>query len=100
MVEFAYNNIKNVSTSHTPFKLNYGYHSYMSYKNNIDPHSRLKLAEELLGELQKLMSICRKNLHHAQKFQKQAHNRGIKPRGYAFGDKVWLNSKYIKTKQN
>ncbi len=26
MTEFAYNNAKNASTSHTPFELNYGYH--------------------------------------------------------------------------
>ena len=26
MVKFAYNNAKNASTGHTPFKLNYGYH--------------------------------------------------------------------------
>ena len=29
-----------------------------------------------------------------------AHNKGVKPRSYAPSDKVWLNSKYIKTKQN
>ena len=26
IAEFAYNNAKNVSTSHTPFELNYGYY--------------------------------------------------------------------------
>ena len=30
----------------------------------------------------------------------QADNKSTKPRSYAPGDKVWLNSKYIKTKQN
>ena len=39
-------------------------------------------------------------LHHAQELQKRAHNKGVKPRNYAPGDKVWLNSKYIKTKCN
>ena len=29
MAEFAYNNAKIVSTGHTPFKLNCGYHPYM-----------------------------------------------------------------------
>ena len=46
------------------------------------------------------MTVCRENLHHAQKLQKRAHNKGVKPRSYASGDKVWLNSKYIKTKHN
>ena len=47
-----------------------------------------------------MIIIYRENFHHAQKLQKQAHNKGIKPRNYAFSKKVWLNSKFIKTKQN
>ena len=46
------------------------------------------------------MTVCRENLHHAQELQKQAYNKDIKPRSYAPSDKVCLNSKYIKTKQN
>ena len=46
------------------------------------------------------MTVCLENLHHAQKLQKRAHNKGVKPTSYASGDKVWLNSKYIKTKSN
>ena len=46
------------------------------------------------------MIVCRENLHHAQKLQKRAHNKSVKPRSYVSNDKVWLNSKYIKTKQN
>ena len=41
-----------------------------------------------------------KNLQHAQELQKRAHNKGTKRRSYAPGEKVWLNSKYIKTKYN
>ena len=44
------------------------------------------------------MTVCQKNLHHTQNFQKQAHNKGVKPRTYVLDDKVWLNNKYIKTK--
>ena len=44
------------------------------------------------------MTVCHENLHHAQELQKQAHDKGVKPRSYAFSNKVWLNSKYIKTK--
>ena len=46
------------------------------------------------------MIVCWNNLHYAQELQKQAYNKGVKRRSYAPSDKVWLNSKYIKTKQN
>ena len=72
----------------------------MFYKKNIDPRSKSKSADKLLAKLWELIIVCGKNLHHAQELQKQTHNKGIKPRSYAPGDKVWLNSKYIKTKQN
>ena len=83
MAEFTYNNAKNASSGHTPFELNCGYHPRMSYEKDVKPRSKSK-----------------ENLHHAQKLQKRAHNKGVKPRSYAPSDKVWLNSKYIKTKRN
>lgn len=46
------------------------------------------------------MTVYRKNLHHAQKLQKQAHDKAMKSRSYVLNDKVLLNSKYIKPKQN
>ena len=46
------------------------------------------------------MIVCGENLYYAQKLQKQANEKGVKPRSYAPGDKVWLNNKYIKTKRN
>ena len=98
MAEFAYNNAKNASSGHTPFELNYGYHPRMSYEEDVDPRSHSKSANELLAELRELMIVCQENLHHAQKLQKRAQNKGVKPQSYAPGEKVWLNSKYIKTK--
>ena len=100
MAEFAYNNAKNASTGYTPFELNCGYHPRISYKKDIDPCSKSKSADYLASDLKELMAVCRENLQHAQDLQKQAHNRGTKARSYAPGDKVWLNSKYIKPKQN
>ena len=38
MVEFTYNNTKNVGTGHTLFKLNCNYHPQMSYKEEVDSH--------------------------------------------------------------
>ena len=100
MAEFAYNNAKNASTGHTPFELNCGYHSRMSYKEDVDPRSQSKSADELSAELRELIMVCQENLHHAQELQNRAHDKGVKPRSYAPGKKVWLNSKYIKTKRN
>ena len=100
MAEFAYNNAKNINTGRMPFELNCGYHPWMSYKKKVDPRSKLKSVDKLLAELRKLMIVCQENLHHTQKLQKRAHDKGVKLRNYAPNDKVWLNSKYIKTKQN
>ena len=100
MAEFVYNNAKNASTGHTPFELNCGYHPQMSYEEEVDPRSKSKSADELSAELRELMIVCRENLHHAQELQKRAHDKGVKSKSYAPGDKVWLNSKYIKTKRN
>ena len=46
------------------------------------------------------MNICWENFHHAQELQKRAYNKDVKSRSYAHSNKVWLNSKYIKSKQN
>ena len=46
------------------------------------------------------MIVCLKNLHHVQELQKCAYDKGVKPQSYVPGEKVWLNSKYIKTKRN
>ena len=51
MTEFAYNNAKNANTGHKPFELNGGYHPCISYKEDLDPRSKLKTAEELSSEL-------------------------------------------------
>ena len=100
MSEFAYNNAKNANTSYTPFELNCGYHPCISYKENIDPCSKSKLADDLANDLRKLIIVYQENLQHVQNLQKQAYNKSTKPRSYASNDKVWLNSKYIKTKRN
>ena len=100
MAEFAYNNAKNASTGHTSFELNCSYQFRMLYEEKVNPHSKSMSADKLSAKLRELMIVCRENLDYAQKFQKRAHDKGVKPRSYASGEKVWLNSKYIKTKQN
>ena len=100
MAEFAYNNAKNASTGHTPFELNCSYHPQMLYKEDVDSRCQSKSVDKLLAELRELMIVCQENLYHAQESQKQAHDKGVKLWSYALGKKVWLNSKYIKTKCN
>ena len=46
------------------------------------------------------MSVYKENLQHAQELQKRYHDNHAKSRSYMPGDKVWLTSQYIKTKQN
>ena len=102
MAEFAYNNAKNASTGYTLFELNCIYYPRVSYKEEkiLNPCSKSKTAEKLSFKLWKLMIVCQQNLHHAQEFQKQIHNKSVKLQSYTPGDKVWLSSKHLKTKRN
>ena len=78
MAEFAYNNARNASTSHTPFELNCGYHLWMLYEEDVNSRSQSKLADKLLAEFRELMIVCQEDLHYAQKFQKRANDKGVK----------------------
>ena len=100
MAEFIYNNAKNANIGHTSFELNYGFYPQVSFKDDVNPRSRSCSADELAKKLRELMDICQQNLFHAQELQKRANDKSVKPRSYAPREKVWLNSKYIKTKQN
>ena len=82
MAEFAYNNAKNASTGHTPFKLNCGFNPQTSFKDDVDPCSRSCFANKLVKKLRELMDLYQQNLLHAQKLQKRAHDKNVKPRSY------------------
>ena len=99
MAKFAYNNAKNAITGNMLFKLNCGYYSCVFFEEDTNLCSWSKSANKLLAKLWDLMIVCQENFYHAQKFQKQAYNKSVKLRSYTSSDKVWLNSKYIKTKQ-
>ncbi len=100
MAEFAYNNAKNTSTGHTPFELNWGYHLKVFFEEDVDPRLRSCSANELGEELKELIKVWCQNLLYAQELQKRAYDKEVKSRNYAPGEKIWLNSKYIKTKRN
>ncbi len=89
MAEFAYNNVKNASIGHTPIELNCGYHSRVSFEEDMDPDSRSCSANKLAKELRELMEVCCQNLLHAQELQKKAYDKGVKSRSYTLGKKVW-----------
>ena len=46
------------------------------------------------------MNVCCQNFLHIQNLQKQAHDKGVKSQTYVLNEKIWLNSKHIKTKKN
>ena len=62
MAEFTYNNSKNANTDHTLFKLNCAYHSWVSFKNKYNVHSRSFLTNGLAIKLRKLMNVYYQNL--------------------------------------
>ena len=100
IAKFAHNNVKNAKMGYKFFELNFGYYLYVLYKKNLHFYFKFKAADELIEKLKNLIAICRKNLYLAQKLQKQSHDIRTKPRCYGVSEKVWLNSKYIKTKYN
>lgn len=98
MVEFTYNNTKNVSIGYTLFELNFGYHPCVSYKKDVNLYSKSKSADEPLIERSKLIIIYKDNLHQAKKLQNRADDKAVKPKSYTLSNKVQLNNKYIKNK--
>ena len=85
MAEFVYNNLKNVSTDHTSFELNCGYHLCVSFEDECNACSRSSLAKRLAITLRELINVCRQNLFHAQDLYKQTYNKGIKSQSYKPG---------------
>lgn len=100
MADFAYNNAKNANIDHTLFKLNYGYHLCVFFKNKYDARSRSFLANELATKLRELINIYCQNILPLQELQKQAYDKGVNSQSCTLGKKVWFNNKHIKIKQN
>ena len=99
MAIFAYNNAKNASTGHISFELNCSYHPRVSFKKNVNSRTKSCFADKLARELREQIKIYCQNLFHAQELQKRAYDSGINICNYVSGEKIWLNSKYIKTKR-
>lgn len=58
MAEFTYNNAKNTSISHIPFKLNCSYYPKASFEKNVNPRSRFHSTNKLAEKLKKLIEVC------------------------------------------
>lgn len=67
MTNILYNNIKNISIGHMFFNLNCRYHSYISFKNDINLYPNFCLVKKLVKEFEDLMSIYYKNLFYTKK---------------------------------
>lgn len=52
MPQFAYNIPKIANTNYIFFKLNCKYYSCISYKKNVDPYSKSKIAYKLAKKLE------------------------------------------------
>ena len=65
MAEYAYNNARNASNGQTPFEMNCGYHSHIFFEEETFPCFQPKIADELSAKLQKIMTVCWENFHHA-----------------------------------
>ena len=46
------------------------------------------------------MAIYQQIFYHIYELSKQVYNKKVKPQNYTLGNKVWLSSKYLKTKRN
>lgn len=98
MAEFVYNNAKNVNIGYLPFELNCNYYPSIFFEDEINPYSKQQSINKPVKEMQELISICQQNLFHAQKLPNRAYDKSVKPCSCAPDKKVWLNSKYNKTK--
>ena len=64
IAEFTYNNAKNASTGYTPFELNYGYHSRVSFEEDVNSRLRSFFVNKLAKKLSELIeSYCQKLFH-------------------------------------
>jgi len=82
-----------VATGHTPFKLNFGQHSW---KEDLTVQTEFPKLEEFLIGLQKSWEETTKAMDMAKKtMKKQFDKKRQNPQGPKEGDNVWLEAKNI-----
>ena len=96
-VEFQYNDKKHAATGRTPFKLNFGRHSW---KGDLMVQMEIPQVEEFMKELQKSWEQATNTMEEAQKkMKKQFDKKRRNPQGLKVGDNVWLENKNIHSNQ-
>ena len=89
-MEFAYNNSKKETIKHTPFFANYGYHPSYESIGHLTPQENTNLSQ--------LHDTLREEITLAQLRQKENYDRHRKrDPNLKSGDKVWLNTRNIRT---
>ena len=70
-----------------------GYNARMSYKDNCDPRSKSRTADENAAALYNLMKKSKVNLTESEELHALYYNREVKERTDRPGDSVWLSGK-------
>lgn len=96
MVEFAYYNIKNIRIKFFFLSFNYDYHFHNFFKKSLNFYFKSKLIKNLSTKLKDLINIYKETFF----LFKTANNKSVKLWDNILNKKIWLNSKYIKIKQN
>jgi len=92
-VEFQYNDKRHTVTGKTPFKLNFGRHSW---KRNLVVQIEFPRLEEFLIGLQKSRKQTTKLIEEAQKNMKRQFDKERRnPQGLKAGNNMWLENKNI-----
>ena len=91
--EFSYNDKKYVATKRTPFKLNFGRHSW---KGNLMVQTEIPRVEEFIKHLQKSWKQATHAMEESQKNIKQQFNKKRQNlQGLKAGEHIWLENKNI-----
>ena len=96
LAEFSYNNRIHASTRRTPFELDSGQHPRMGVEPRLT--SKIEAVDEFTRRIQKATEEARSALRQAAEDMARFHDahRGRKT-VFKVGDKVWLDSRNIKT---
>jgi hypothetical protein len=98
LAEFTYNNRIHSATRRTPFEIDTGQHPRIG----TEPHrtTQIEAAEQFVDRIEKIREEAQSALKQAAEDMARFHNRHRgKQMSLKVGDKVWLESRNIKTKR-
>ena len=103
ILEFSDNNNPSTSLGTTPFYLNHGFHTRMSFTPDSTAYEttreRLQAmkAEDISGRMKEILEYGLKRLSKSQSAMEAQANKHRKDVAYELGDLVWRSSRNIKT---